>query len=86
MRSLSPSVMYVLGSLFGLLIVATLVNSFLKKKNPGKDYGELSQRISSWWVMTTVFSLAMVLSRNVSVVFMGFMSFLALKEYFSLIP
>jgi phosphatidate cytidylyltransferase len=36
--------------------------------------------------MVTVFLLAMLLSRNVSLVFFALISFLALKEYFSIIP
>jgi phosphatidate cytidylyltransferase len=36
--------------------------------------------------MITVFLLAMLLSRNVSLVFFALISFLALKEYFSIIP
>ena len=36
--------------------------------------------------MVTVFTLAIVVSRTVSIVFFGFLSFLALKEYFSIIP
>ena len=58
----------------------------LTKARPARDYGELKARISSWWVMVTVLSVAIVLSPMVSVAFLGFVSFLALKEYFSLIP
>jgi phosphatidate cytidylyltransferase len=36
--------------------------------------------------MVTVFSLAMTLNRNVSIAFFAFISFLALKEFLSLIP
>ena len=37
-------------------------------------------------MMVGIFTLAMVLSPMVSLVFFGFLSFLALKEYLSLIP
>jgi len=80
---------YLIGSLAGvfiLLAVATGVVWLLKKRTPDKDYGELERRIRSWWIMATIFTTAMLLSRKVSLLFFAFISFLALKEYLSLIP
>jgi phosphatidate cytidylyltransferase len=42
--------------------------------------------MQSWWVMVTVFSLALFLNRPVSILFFACLSFLALREYLSLIP
>lgn len=84
--SLQPNVMATLGGIFGLLVVATVIGYALKLKNRGKDYGELLSRIHSWWVMAAIFTLAILLSRYVSLFFFAFISFLALKEYLSLIP
>lgn len=84
--SIDPGLLWSLGGLFGLLVIASLITLVLVKARPGKDYSELSQRIKSWWVMVIVFSLAMVLHRNVSLVFFALISFLALKEYLSIIP
>jgi len=86
LTSVSDNVLWSLGGLFALLLIASLITAFLKKISPDKNYAELIQRVKSWWVMVTIFTLAMVLSRNVSLVFFGFISFLALKEYFSIIP
>lgn len=80
------SVLVSLAGLFVLLIVASLITALLTRSKPEKDFTELKQRVSSWWIMVTVFTLAMVLSRNVSLVFFGFISFLALKEFLSMIP
>lgn len=55
-------------------------------RNPHKNYAELRQRVNSWWGMIIVFTLAMALNRKLSLVFFGLVSFLALKEYLSLIP
>ena len=85
-EQISLQVRWTMGGLFGLLVLSTIVIAALRRLQPGKDHSELVQRIRSWWVMVGVFSLAMVVSRTVSLVFFGFISFLALKEYFSLIP
>jgi phosphatidate cytidylyltransferase len=84
--ALSPVVLGALGGIFGLLVAATLVAWLVGRLRPGLDLGEVKLRIRSWWVMAAVFALAMVLSRAVSLVFFAFVSFLALKEYLSLIP
>lgn len=79
-------VRWTLAGVSGLLVLATIIVAALRRLQPEKDRAELVQRIRSWWVMVAVFSVAMLLSRTVSLVFFAFISFLALKEYFSLIP
>ncbi|MDH5668953.1 MAG: phosphatidate cytidylyltransferase [Nitrospira sp.] len=83
---LHASVLYGLGGILSVLVVASTVVIILKRRHPEKSYVELSQRINSWWIMVGVFSAAILLSRTASIVFFAFVSFLALKEYFSLIP
>lgn len=75
-----------LTGIYVLLVIASLITLLLKIRNPGKDYTELRQRINSWWVMVTIFTVVMISSRTVSLIFFGFVSFLALKEFFSIIP
>ena len=82
----AANVLWAIGGVFGVLILASLVVATLRRARPGADFGELSSRIRSWWVMVTVFTLALVLDRTVSLFFFAFLSFLALKEYLSLIP
>jgi phosphatidate cytidylyltransferase len=79
-------VLWGIAGVFVILIVASAIVFVLTRARPTRDYGELKARISSWWVMVTVLSVAIALSPLVSVAFLGFVSFLALKEYFSLIP
>ena len=43
-------------------------------------------RVRSWWIMALVFSLALLLSRTAAIALFGFVSFIAFKEYLSLIP
>jgi phosphatidate cytidylyltransferase len=81
-----PAVLYVFGGLFVLLIVASVITGLLRRARPGKDYTELTQRVNSWWIMIAVFAFAIVVNVNVAIAFFAVLSFLALKEYLSLIP
>jgi len=83
---LDPAVLWTLAGIFALLVLATALVALLRRARPDRDYGETWQRVRTWWVMVAVFSTAMVLSRTISLAFFAFLSFLALKEYFSLIP
>ena len=83
---LDPSVRWFLAAIGGALVLATIIVQTLVRLKPRADLSSLRQRINSWWVMTGVFTLAMVLSRDISIGFFAFISFLALKEFFSLIP
>lgn len=83
---LHPPVLYSLGGILSILIIASTIVALLTRRHPEKSYLELSQRINSWWIIVGIFAAAMLLSRTTSIVFFAFVSFLALKEYFSLIP
>lgn len=72
--------------IYGLLIFASVVTAILRKVAPSDGTSELRKRVVSWWWMITVFSIAILTTPVVSTIFLGFVSFLALKEYFSLIP
>ncbi len=84
--NLHTPVVWVLGGVFTLLLVASIVTWLLQRGAPEGAHAELRARVRSWWVMALVFSLAMLLSRAVSLGFFTLISFLALKEYLSLIP
>ena len=83
---LHPNLLMGLGGIFAILIIATLVVWVIRKTKPGVDLGDVPARIRSWWLMVAIFTTAMVLDRRVSLAFFAFVSFLALKEYLSLIP
>ena len=82
----TPAVQAVMAGIVGLLLVASAVTWWLRRKGPAERYTELTQRVRSWWVMVAVFTIAVMIDRGLSVGFFGLVSFLALKEYFSLIP
>jgi phosphatidate cytidylyltransferase len=83
---LAAPVLYTLAGIFGLLAIASITTLGLAISQPKTDYSELKARIKSWWIMVSVFSLAIVLKQPVSIAFFMMLSFIALREYFSLIP
>lgn len=83
---LLPEVRWSLGGIAFALVVASLIVGLLRQLRPDRDYEELRLRVRTWWVIAGLFGLAVVLNRGASLTFLGFVSFLALKEYLSLIP
>lgn len=84
-EGLSTRVLWAIGAIYALLIVASIATFILKRRAPGEATTELARRVTSWWFMITVFAIAIVTNRVVSTVFLGFVAYLALKEYLSLI-
>jgi len=76
----------VLVGIWGLLIIASLIVYFMTNGGRNTGYKELVDRTKSWWYMLAIFTLAMVLNRNISVIFLGIMCYLAFKEYITMIP
>ncbi len=69
-----------------LLATASLISIWLVRARPERDYRELRLRIKTWWLIVAVFAAAVLFNRTVSVVVLTFVSFLAFKEYLSLVP
>lgn len=83
---LTEHVVTVLGVCAGLLGIASLTRLVLERLRPGKDYSELRSRIRSWWVMAGLLLGSIAWGKGAATLFLGFVSFLALKEYLSLVP
>ncbi|MGH6735204.1 MAG: phosphatidate cytidylyltransferase [Methyloceanibacter sp.] len=79
-------VVYATLGVWVLLILASMIVSWLRLRNPGEKYEELARRTESWWWMIGAFTFAIVVNETVAIVFLAFISYLALKEYLSLIP
>lgn len=77
---------YALYGIVGLLIVGTLIIGLKHAFRPAPGDRELWLRMRSWWVMAGLFILAIAVNRELSILFFVLVSFLALKEYFSIIP
>jgi phosphatidate cytidylyltransferase len=77
---------YAMSLVFGLLIIASSVRFILAKLNSDKDYTELNLRITSWWWMVLILFVCISMNQTAAIVLFGFISFLALKEFFSIVP
>lgn len=83
---ITENTMIAVGIIFGVLIFATALIHGLALTNKKKNFTELKQRVHSWWVILIIFHLSILFNRTSALFFWALVSFLALKEYFSLIP
>lgn len=72
--------------LLGLLIIATIIMRLKVKRHPERDYRELVLRTYSWWGMIGLVVLVLLLGQKATTIFFAFLSFLALKEFYSITP
>jgi phosphatidate cytidylyltransferase len=79
-----------IGPTFGGVAVvlgfAEVVLFGLRRRRPERDHGELTRRIRSWWVILLGTGLALSLGTAGVLVACALVSYLALKEYFSVVP
>jgi phosphatidate cytidylyltransferase len=80
----------VLGGGVALLMVASLVGYVLEQraKSPASvaTVKNLNARTRSWWVMVVVFGGALALGNTTTIVLFAILSFLALREFWTLTP
>jgi phosphatidate cytidylyltransferase len=83
-----------LAELFGgvlfLLVIATLIGRWLKRRRKSEasraTIENVNTRIRAWWKMCAIFAAAILLGRVGSLILFGLISFLALREYMTLVP
>ncbi|HHF7348335.1 TPA: phosphatidate cytidylyltransferase [Legionella feeleii] len=73
-------------ALFFFLCIANTIIYLVKNRIDEKNYVELTQRMQSWWVMVLLLIAALSINPMTMIVFFMFVSYLALKEYFTIIP
>ncbi len=79
----TPAGFWIGGNLIAILTVATLYG--LSKSKPDGS-NEFLDRVKSWWVMVVIVGLAIVLGRTATIALFAIISFIALKEYFTIVP
>lgn len=83
---ITDEVLYVLIAIIIVLVSSSIITLIMKKRKPSKTLDEVSLRIRSWWMMFIIFTFALIIHSTISLIFMALLCFLALKEFFSLIP
>jgi phosphatidate cytidylyltransferase len=86
MSGVPQNVAYATAAIYAVLILASLIVLFLRFRNPGERYQELADRTESWWWMIGAFTACVLFNQTVAVIFLAFISYLALKEYLSARP
>jgi phosphatidate cytidylyltransferase len=87
--SIDRAALWLIVAVVALLVVATLIARVLRYRArddaSSATVDNLNARIGSWWVMVIVLALAVISARAGSVVVFGIISFLALREFISLV-
>jgi len=78
------------GGVLALLIAASIVGAILKKsatsESAQRTITNLNSRTRAWWKMSAIFALTLVIGKHGSLVLFALLSFLALREYITLVP
>jgi phosphatidate cytidylyltransferase len=70
----------------GALVVASVVLAGIQKLRPQKDFSQIWLKIKSWAIIAGGFLGALVLGGAFPHIWLAFISFAALREYFTIIP
>jgi phosphatidate cytidylyltransferase len=81
----APAVLYVITCIFSLLLcISVLV--YIISHYQQRAFSELKSRIKTFWIITILLALSLLVSPPWAIGFWAIISYLALKEYFTLIP
>jgi len=83
---LDPTVAWTLGALIAVLLAAEAALLSLRRGQPERDWTELGLRIRSWWVIVIAGGVALVSNPIAVLAALAVVSYLALKEYLSVVP
>lgn len=83
--SLAPGIPIVLAGNLTILMFATGFISLFKDRFKLASYSELQKRIQSWWIIFALCSTVFMATETVFIVFLAVLSFIALKEFVSMV-
>ena len=82
--------LWLVAGVVGVLVVASATGFLLSRRarepRSRASIDNLNARIRAWWVMCGVLALAVFTGLAGSAVLFGLVSFLALREFFALVP
>jgi phosphatidate cytidylyltransferase len=85
-----PQLVWLFGGGLTVLVVGTVAGAILartvKSDANRAVVKNLNARTRSWWVMCAIFALTLLVGRVGSLILFAFLSFLALREYITLVP
>jgi phosphatidate cytidylyltransferase len=81
---------WLFGGVLALLTVSTLAAKLLARhvhdEESWSTISNLQSRIRSWWIMSAIFGLTLLVGPLGSILLFASLSFLALREFFTLVP
>ncbi|MDC9596801.1 phosphatidate cytidylyltransferase [Xenorhabdus anantnagensis] len=90
MTGIDYDLMLLLGEIFGILIIASVIGGILAFRYSGErnnaTIDNLNARIRSWWMMYIICVLAIAVGPVGAVILFAVMSFFALREFITLTP
>jgi phosphatidate cytidylyltransferase len=85
-----PVLLWLFGGVLALLVVASATGWILQQRRPegpGRaTIDNLNARIRAWWKMCAIFVVALLAGRTGALILFGLISFLAMREYMTLVP
>lgn len=81
-----PGLTLMTNAVSALLVLATVGYWGLQWRNPSPSLAKVGSRIGFLWGMTFFFVLGVLFSYKILVVYLWFIAYLALKEFFSITP
>lgn len=86
MNHLAPEVQTAILTVFVIFAVGNLVPFAIRWWQPESDVRKLGHRLRTWLLIVALIGLTLAWSITATIVFLGFVSYLALKEFFSMTP
>jgi len=85
-----PQLTWLFGGVLALLVVATAIGAVLRRAAKTDSaravIDNLNSRTRAWWKMCAIFALSLLIGRIGTLVLFYLLSFLALREYLTLVP
>jgi len=83
--NISGEIQIVIFIILAILVFSSIVLGIWGLISKSKMLTELKTRTKSWWIMCTLFITATIISNVITYVCIGFLSFAALREFYSVI-
>lgn len=71
--------------IYAIMILLTLITNIIGVVKKKADLSNFKQRMKSFWMIVILFTVAFAWNKIIALIFLAFISYLALKEYLSLI-
>ena len=83
--NISGEIQIVIFIILAILVFSSIILGIWGLFSKSKMLTELKTRTKSWWIMCTLFITATIISNVITYVCIGFLSFAALREFYSVI-